>query len=140
MGAYFLMSPDFRTSEWPCRQQPELRLVPTIRDASELPIPCFITDHSEPARRSLEGRPGTFLVFSAHPIATPKSSGVATTRGRQAITMVQFSTVTDKSQPQLKERPGTTLPGCAVTPPAVHRRPTKMVHQAESPLPVGVSF
>ena len=44
IGAYFLMSPDFKTTVCPCRQRvPELRLIPTIRQASELPIPCFIS-------------------------------------------------------------------------------------------------
>ena len=29
---------------WPCRHRaPELRLIPTIRQASELSIPCFIS-------------------------------------------------------------------------------------------------
>lgn len=44
IGAYFLMSPDFKTTVWPCRQRvPELRLIPMIRQASELPVPCLIS-------------------------------------------------------------------------------------------------
>jgi hypothetical protein len=44
IGAYFLMSPDFKTTVWPCRHRvPELRLIPTMRQASGLPIPCFIS-------------------------------------------------------------------------------------------------
>jgi hypothetical protein len=44
IGGYFLMSPDFKTTSWPCRHRvPELRLIPTIRQACELPIPCFIS-------------------------------------------------------------------------------------------------
>jgi hypothetical protein len=50
------------------------------------------------------------LVFSSLPIATPKSSGVATTTGRKAVTMAQFSTVTDMKP----ERKATVAPTAAV--------------------------
>jgi hypothetical protein len=49
-----------------------------------------IEDRTEAARR-----PATFVIVSSQPIATPKSSGVATTARRQAVTMAHFSTVTD---------------------------------------------
>jgi len=43
MDAYFIMSPGFRTTLWPWRHLVhKLRLIPTIRQASELLILCFI--------------------------------------------------------------------------------------------------
>jgi hypothetical protein len=97
---YFLMSSDFKTTVWRCRHRvPELRLIPTMRQASELPIPVSSADHSEPVQRSSVARPGPSAVFSSLPIATPNRSGVATTARRQAVAMAQFSTVTDTVSP-----------------------------------------
>jgi hypothetical protein len=74
MGAYFLLSPDLRTTVWPCRHRvPELRLIPTIRQASELPFPVSSADHNEHVQRSSEALLGTSSAFSSLPIATPKS-------------------------------------------------------------------
>ncbi|PVE19089.1 hypothetical protein DDA93_06510 [Arthrobacter sp. Bz4] len=43
IGGYFVTTPVFEMAVWPWRHRvPELRLIPTIRQASELPIPCFI--------------------------------------------------------------------------------------------------
>lgn len=48
-GAYFLMSPDFTTTVWPCRQRlPELRLVPRSGTLQSHPFPVSSADHSEP--------------------------------------------------------------------------------------------
>ncbi|WP_192813084.1 hypothetical protein [Arthrobacter sp. TB 23] len=44
LGGYFVTTPLFEVAVWPWRHRvPELRLIPTIRQASELPILCFIS-------------------------------------------------------------------------------------------------
>lgn len=89
-------SPDFKTTVWPCRHRvPELRLIPRSGRPQNCPFPVSSADHSEPVQRSSEGRPGTFSVFHLCQLQLLIRSGVATTAGRQAVTMAQFSTVTD---------------------------------------------
>ncbi|MHA7142953.1 hypothetical protein ACX80T_15640 [Arthrobacter sp. Sr33] len=44
IGGYFVTTPVFEVAVCPCRHRvPELRLIPTTRQASGLPIPCFIS-------------------------------------------------------------------------------------------------